>query len=472
MLRNFSKRVSDAVHGSVGLTDLETRIIDTKSFQRLRNVKQLGLVDRVFPGASYSRFSHAIGTCHVLGRILDSIELNSGANLNSEEVQLYRLAGLLHDIGHYPFSHATEYAIADHYADALVNGLSGTGSDTTQSGVTHYKHEHVGKEILCNDKEISSVLEENDYDPEAIANIFTRADPPRFANLASSDLDADRIDYLLRTAKHSGLPYGSVDFDYILSQMALDNSSPQRICITPKAVRAVEHFLLCRYFDYRQIVFNKTVVGLEWLLKDVIKGLLAENRLDISPTWVTNAVASGDWRRFDDDFIERRIRERISENKSDILEMKASAVLDRNPPRLVWESDTIDKRENKTSSKVYRNYIKQRIPYWAEKFDIEVSLWTDWIQDMSITKVGSHVPTRDVFEGNANGTHDDYEQEVRVKYNNDSKPIVDVDGSLLHILADHSLYITRVYVLIPQNRSDIRTRISEEISRELSDLEQ
>jgi len=478
MSLKLAKRISDTIHGSVGLTDLEIRTIDTKVFQRLRNVKQLGMVDRVFPGASYSRFSHAIGTCHVTGRILDAIESNTGTKLDSKEIQLYRLAGLLHDIGHYPFSHATEHAISKHYANNLMNSVSETNRDSTLShsnGSTYYPHEHVGKEVLRCDKEISTIIKEFGFSPEEIADIFTRANPLQFANLVSSDLDADRIDYLLRTARHSGLPYGSVDIDYILSQMTLDNSAQRRVCLTEKAVRAAEHLLLCRYYDYRQIVFNKTVVGLEWLLKDVIKGLLAEGRLDISPKWVENAIKNDEWCKFDDSYIVKVIRDRFAEDSSDLLGFKASAVLDRNPPSMVWERDIIGQRSPSDLSKshnMYQTILEAQIKDWADEFGIPRERWYIWNYKMPITKIGSHVPIEEPSNENIAGLDDQRAQEIRVRnYDGSSSIIVNSNGSLLRILSDQSLYITRVYVLLSASNNDMRKEIGDRIADTMAQSE-
>src|SRR4051812_22921729 len=101
---SYVKFISDSVHGSIGITDVEKEIINSKVFQRLRNIKQLGLVNYVFPGAGYSRLSHSLGVCHVTGKILESILHNhpeySETTLTNKNIQIYRIAALLHDVGH------------------------------------------------------------------------------------------------------------------------------------------------------------------------------------------------------------------------------------------------------------------------------------------------------------------------------------------------------------------------------------
>ena len=282
------KQIADPVHGTVGLSELEIRLLSTQAFQRLRHVKQLGLAHLVFPAADYSRLSHCIGVTHVTGRILDSLIKHSEANLPGAEYRRYRLAGLLHDVGHYPFSHAFEEAVGNFYGDLSQMQVLDhrTEPDPAQSelpacsdpeAVEPLDHEGVGQHLLGYDQEITAVLGEFDIEPSSIYAIFTR-DPdqtgaiPPFANLISSDLDADRIDYLLRTAHHTGLPYGAVDIDYLLSQMRLDDDN--NICLENSALRTVEHLLIGRYFDYQQVNFHKTVAALELVLKDIIKVLL------------------------------------------------------------------------------------------------------------------------------------------------------------------------------------------------------
>lgn len=124
----------------------------------------------------------------------------------------------------------------------------GPASDPSGDHLRLAEHESVGKEIVEQDPEIRSRLEAAGISPQRVYRIFTRESTEIFTNLVSSDLDADRIDYLLRTAHHTGLPYGSVDLDYLLSQMQLDEQDV--LCIKPHAVRAADHFLLSRVFSY------------------------------------------------------------------------------------------------------------------------------------------------------------------------------------------------------------------------------
>src|SRR5713101_5180121 len=130
-----AKRVADPVHGTIGLSELEAAVINTGAFQRLRNVKQLGLAPLVFPGADYSRFSHCLGACHVTGSILEALRSSGSADsLTDERIQIYRLSALLHDVGHYPFSHAMEEAVKDYYSSLLLSDKGDGNAEAEVSG--------------------------------------------------------------------------------------------------------------------------------------------------------------------------------------------------------------------------------------------------------------------------------------------------------------------------------------------------
>ena len=349
-LKYQARRIADPVHGTIALSDLETELLSTQAFQRLRNVKQLGLAHLVFPGADYSRLSHSLGVNHVTARILDSLINNTGQQICDAEYEIYRLAGLMHDVGHYPFSHTFENAVSTYYQNQLQPMLFSDSSTTTgnsdelmafdgsDQAVDSLSHEDVGQLLLEEDPEIKNVLSEYGVDPQSISDIFSRHSSqagsiPRFANLINSDLDADRIDYLSRTAHHTGLPYGSVDIDYLLSQMRLDSNS--QICLDPSALRTAEHFLLGRYFDYQQVNFHKTVAGLEWALHDVINEMLRLGKFNCSPSGIRGMIAGGEWYRFDDLHIWSLAREVESETTSVVVREKARAITRRDPPKLI-----------------------------------------------------------------------------------------------------------------------------------------
>ena len=454
-----AKRIADAVHGTVELSALEMEVISSPAFSRLRNIKQLGLAHLVYPGADYSRFSHSIGVCHVTGRLLDSI--GKHADLSESESELYRLAALLHDVGHYPFSHTTEHSIQDHYAATnLITDVDGPDSGNQEDDAEAIDHEKVGALLLERDPAISALLRKYQIDHNDVSAIFNRQDPPKFANLVSSDLDADRIDYLLRTAHHTGLPYGSVDLDYLISQLSVDNA--KRICLNRKGLRAADHFLLCRFFDYQQVAFHKTVAAMELVLGDVIAAMCNEGRLRLGKATVDEMITTGAWSVFDDAYMMGLIREHYAE-AVDGSKQRAAAIIERTPPKLVWESEffEVDRARFSTTRQLAKVTIKEM----HEQFGIAPDLTYGWYKSTPLTKIGPTVPI-EREGGQLQKDEDRTEQAIRLASNGSSEPIVLTPNSITSVLAKQNFYALRIYVILTDTQ--IQGGLRQEISRYLS----
>ena len=472
------KRIADPVHGTVGMSELEIALLSTQSLQRLRHVTQLGLAPLVYPAANYSRLSHCIGVNHVTGRILDALKTYSQANLPDSEYQRYRLAGLLHDVGHYPFSHAFEEAVQDYYGDLSRSHLltspagaeQGEQSNSIASqtkSINPFDHEETGQYLLEHDEEITSVLNAFDIEPSSVYSVFTRdtdssGTMPLFANLISSDLDADRMDYLLRTARHTGLPYGSVDIDYLLSQMRVDDKD--RICLENGALRTVEHLLIGRYFDYQQVNYHKTVAALELVLKDVIKALLERNAFDCSQQGIEDMVASGEWYHFDDMEIWRQIRALEREDIPETLKAKVQSITRRNPPKLIGSLEFLGDRDKHSEYLSDQRLLIRLCEDLAEELSIDHALWYVWgNRPMSFTKVGAHVPvSTTLVDPDALG------QSVRIKSGTGSTPIVEIPRSLMSVLAQNALYANRMYVLLPEGSEETRAKILSRVREDVT----
>lgn len=456
------KRIADPVHGTIDLTDAEVEVISTPAFQRLRNVKQLGLAALVFPGADYSRFSHSVGACHVTGRILDALRNDDRGKITADEYALYRMAALLHDVGHYPFSHTFENALKDYYAETSiiqVKDEQAPSRDPDDGATRSWMHDSAGKHVILNDGDIRGTLDAYGLDAEAIARVVTRAEPPRFANLVSSDLDADRIDYLLRTAHHTGLPYGSVDIDYLLSEIALDNNS--HICFTSKAMRSAEHLLLCRYFDYQQVSYHKTVAGLEKALADVVAVLLKSGRITCSQKDVAELIASGGWAAFDDAYLTAKMREALNDTATPSAHRSLLlSVLNRRPPKLLADFERFVPVGDDTSLKMISQMYRQNVDAWRS--DLGIEHWWLWTSNTKLTKIGSKIPVPATPHVD-DETYDAAQQAVTIlQKDGSSKPIATLDNSLMKVLDGHGLYAARVYALVDdpevRERAEVRVR--------------
>jgi HD superfamily phosphohydrolase len=460
-------RVADPVYGTLELTPLESHIASTPAFDRLRRVKQLGLANYVYPGADYSRYSHCIGVCHLTGRLLTELRRN-GAKISSAAIPLYRVAGLLHDVGHYPLSHVTERAIKQYFTNLLIrNSPKGPAPSLPLTSVM--VHEQVGKNIIERDPDISGLLRANGIDPSHVTGIIRGERTPYLrSNVISSDLDADRIDYLLRTAHHTGLPYGSIDLNYLLTQIRLDSDG--LLCVEPNAMRTVEHFLLGRYFDYQQVAYHPRVAGLELVLEECIKRLHSERLLDLSKSVIANMVGTQEWRTFDDAFLLTKISLGRDKSKDDITKALAAAVIAGKAPRLVFSTEEFSSTsDSKKTHYFVKRELERMTPQLATEFGIRTEYWWVWDKpSQSITKIGSLVSTA---QSGSASTRDHLDQLARIlpldRAERRSKPIVEFAHSLIRVLSNYALFSLRLYVLLPDGSDDLEKRIKMSVAAEM-----
>lgn len=282
-LRGVVKRVFDEVHGYIDLTEIELKIIDSPIFQRLRYIKQLATAWYVYPGATHTRFSHSLGTMYIMGLVATRL-MEQGYIYDSDDIQLLRLAALLHDIGHTPFSHAIE----PFYKNTFSLG-----------------HEEISRVIISENRDIREILSFYGYDPNRIIAILEgRYREPLYNQLLSSDLDVDRMDYLIRDALHTGVTYGSIDLHRIIATLVVDGDG--NLAILDKGVDALENFYMARMHMYKAVYYHKTLVGYELMLRKIYEllckyyddPLLFKSREDIVKAIRTNEIAL-----WNDDFI-------------------------------------------------------------------------------------------------------------------------------------------------------------------------
>ena len=184
--------IKDSVHGHVRLDPVAAELVDTPAVQRLRHIKQLSTVRLVYPSANHTRFEHSLGVYHLARRTL------AGFDVDGDTAAHVRAAALLHDIGHGPYGHQTEGIIRRR-----------TGRD----------HDDVGWLLTDADHEVTRVLERNGLDPERVAALI--AGKGGLGSLISGELDVDRMDYLVRDAHHTGVPYGTVDAERLVNELRL-----------------------------------------------------------------------------------------------------------------------------------------------------------------------------------------------------------------------------------------------------------
>lgn len=372
-----AKRITDPIYGTIELTDVEADLVSSGVFQRLHQIRQLGLAYLVFPSAGYSRFSHSVGAAFNAGRIMDAINRNrSRPEFSLETAQLFRIAGLFHDLGHYPFSHTTEHAVEAHYANNFFEPVSGSDSQVTFTK-SSFTHEKLGEKILEHDPELNRIFDKYDLSVEDIQDLFLDLGKK---TIISSDLDCDRLDYLGRTAHHSGAPYGSVDVDFIISQATLDKD--RKFCFGYKSFRAVDHLLVSRFFDFSQIPFHKTVASLEWSLEACICACLERGLLQYSQDELVDTIRRGEWWRHDEPYFIEMFRTLLAEPGLDeVLKDHLRATLFRKAAKQVCMIETFSRdlearasASITTCEEVVRTIVAERLAdarrlyVWSPKF--------------------------------------------------------------------------------------------------------
>lgn len=238
-MRNKVKIINDPVYGFLRFPEPEIiKVIDHPWFQRLRNIKQMGMAHLVYPGAVHTRLHHSLGACHLMGKALDELNTKDIVT-NKDECTAARLAALLHDIGHGPYSHSLENTIV---------------------GVPH---ETLSKLIMERmNTEFNGLL-------TTAIKIFDHSYPRRYLHqLVSSQMDVDRMDYLNRDSFFTGVSEGVIGYDRILQMLTVRDNE---LMVEEKGVHSVEKFIIARRLMYWQVYLHKTVLGAEMLLINILR---------------------------------------------------------------------------------------------------------------------------------------------------------------------------------------------------------
>ena len=269
---NWKQRVRDPVHGLIVFggrdrhgneTDrIAWRLLDTKEFQRLRRIRQLGFADLVYPGATHTRFAHSIGVYHVARRLVDVIARHRGSAHDADRARVALLAALLHDVGHGPFSHVFEST-----AKAVMN----------QTG----RHEDWSAEIVQGGTEVNRVLRDVDEQlPDQVAALLKEEETKDiYAAVVSSQFDADRIDYIQRDRMMSGVQFGHVDSEWLLDCLqvgsitigASDYVTVPCLYLDAKGLAIAEEYLEARFRLYGTVYVHKTTRSAEKMLESLLR---------------------------------------------------------------------------------------------------------------------------------------------------------------------------------------------------------
>lgn len=252
----FIGEITDPVHRYISFSAVERDLIDTPLFQRLRRIRQLAGAHLVYPSAQHSRFEHSLGTMHVAGYAGESL-LKKGFMDNEDNIQELRLAALLHDVGHGPFSHLFE--------EVLESKCNMT-------------HEDVGKKIILK-SEIGDVLRGHGFTPSDICRLSFGESKSSYLNeIIAGSLSADIMDYLPRDSLFTGAEYGKIDYHRLIASFEVVATG--HLAIDKSALYSFESMLISRYEMFKAVYFHKTVRSAEVMLLHSLAQ--ADNHLQIT----------------------------------------------------------------------------------------------------------------------------------------------------------------------------------------------
>lgn len=245
-MAHFEKVLKDPVHDEILVEDPWVwQLVNTAAVQRLRRIRQLGTSYLTFHGAEHSRFTHSLGAYETMRRLLIHLKQECGWPADERERKLALSAALLHDVGHGPFSHTFEAIYPVH-------------------------HEHWTRRIILEDDEVRSILQEvdDDFPTDLVGILQKNGRHPMVEPLITSQLDVDRMDYLLRDALNTGVSYGRFELARLLRSLTLVDG---QIMLRAGALHTVEQYILARYFMYTQVYLHPVTVGSDVLVLQILR---------------------------------------------------------------------------------------------------------------------------------------------------------------------------------------------------------
>jgi uncharacterized protein len=359
-------QIRDPIHGFIEYDETEEKLINSLAFQRLRGIKQLAMANLVYPSANHTRFEHCIGTMHLAGKIAEKFFPKKN---EYKKRKIIRLAGLLHDIGHGPFSHVSENVLLKKLGKKTLDDYKADGC-----------HELMSIFLIRYNEEIGKILSDAGIDKNEIIEILQKQEGRNIdKDIVSGPLDADKIDYLLRDSHFAGVKYGVFDIDKLMESLEPIKISSKNIQVGIKeeGVYTLEQMLLAKYHMSEQVYFHKIrritdamiVRGIEFALEEGIKKIKDLYNFQSKPSFLNNYICHDDKTVMDiilskSKSVAKDFFMRLKERR--LFKKAFSVDIDKSP----FDS-TIQKNNVKNLSYIQREKIEKNV---AELFSIAPSL--------------------------------------------------------------------------------------------------
>jgi HD superfamily phosphohydrolase len=334
--------IRDPIHGYIEIEEDEKKIIDTPIFQRLRRIRQLSGAHITYPGAQHTRFDHLIGSMYLARLTIEKLIKKIGIEIQNRSEA--KIAALLHDLGHGPFSHLFDEVLFDKY---------------------RISHEDLTKRAIV-ETEIKDILQSNNYDVDIIASLaigLARERPDYLNDLIGGALSVDTMDYLLRDSYFTGVEYGQVDIHRIINSFDIINNN---LVLNQAALYAFEALMISRYEMFRAVYFHRTVRASEIMLIRAIT--LADELLNLTDMKDINNYLS-----LTDEVTLAKLTELDDNGKKDLREAKQLAVdyRDRRLIKCVFEK-FVQRRDTFLEKVFFQKKIREKVSEEiAQKADVE-----------------------------------------------------------------------------------------------------
>ncbi|MEK6556540.1 MAG: HD domain-containing protein [Bdellovibrionota bacterium] len=457
MAELFKRQVYDNIHGHITLNRVEARILDTPYYQRLRWIRQLGFSFYVYPGATHTRHAHALGVLHVMHRILTSIGkaspdekfFNPASRYETTQFnRMMRLAAMLHDVGTFPFSHTIELAYINHWKE----------QQRSKSNKSEANHEVLGQHIILNtdfEGGITKILKEEGIDPVELSTVISGRSKNVLSNqLMHSDVDADRMDYLLRDAHFTGIKLGVYDIDFLIRALTVEKVKGQEVlCVREDAMNVVDSFLVSRYFWYSQIISDGTSYKFD-LIAAKIHQYFLENGLAYSFDHLKDKVSQNpnEYFTFNDSYFLAKLHEYLAGRIThpmirELSEMLANRIAPAQIKAGPVKPTLIQSDEHRKD--VIRQVNAAHDWLKAQLSEIDPTAWMIFdipTKDVTFTKNLERVLLDTQRDGKVIDSHLLRDPAKILTREGEVKLLIEMPNSVLKILSQYRNFLPRIYV--------------------------